>query len=69
MSPQICKISRFRVNNLLKDNEKEEFWDNLCLIMMVDGSVVETKNLKKGFTCNIGDKEKERRSIWRKNHT
>ena len=37
--------------------------------MMVDGSVVETKNLKKGFTCNIGDKEKERRSIWRKNHT
>ena len=24
MSPQICKISRFRVNNLLKDNEKEE---------------------------------------------
>ena len=36
---------------------------------MVDRCVIKAENLKKSFTCNIEDKEKERRSIWRKNHT
>ena len=63
----VLKVPRFS-NIFFKKKNIDSDILKICRVM-ADVPAVETKKSVKRFWSNIEDKEKERRSIWRKNST